>query len=190
MPGTPPAPPGGPADVRRPWLPPALRAHGLTTTDVADLTYVVVDEIVADAVTLALSSWPWADGAGRLRFAVDDGTRGVTVDRHTLDAALYRGWLRRGPRVGDVFAADVPRPAHDAQEPDEAPRWQRPIAELLTGPVYDLTLEARKVAKLAAWAVVSEVLPAEAAERNGLLQKRDDATRAAPRRESVRSGRP
>ena len=116
-------------EVQRPWLPPGLRAHGLSQDDVRELTYVVVDEIVGSSVTMTLSEWPWADARGRLRFTVDDRTRGVTVDLHALDRALYRGWLRRSPRVGDVFAAHVPDPAHEAQEPFEAEyrlaRWNR-----------------------------------------------------------------
>jgi hypothetical protein len=173
-------------DVRRPWLPASLGAHHLGPEDVAELTYVVVDEIVGSAVTMTLSAWPWADARGRLRFAVDDSTRGITVDLHALDRSLYRGWLRRAPRVGDVFGARVPPSVHEAQEPDEAPVWTRPVADLFDGPVYDLTLDARTVAKLATYAVVSEVLPEGDAERRGMQVRREPGARPAPRRDGVR----
>ena len=178
-----------PAEVRRPWLPAALRGHGFTQADVGALTYLVVDEIVGSSVTLVLSAWPWADARGRLRFAVDDSTRGVTVDGAALDRALYRGWLDRHPRIGDVFAAVVPRSVHEMQEPDEAPRWERPIAELVDGPVFDLTPEGRTVAALADSALAGPVLPEAAAARLGLAGRPVEETPRAPRRESVGSDR-
>jgi hypothetical protein len=177
----------GATDVRRPWLPAGLRAHGLTQDDVATLTYVLIDEIVGSSVTLALSSWPWADARGRLRFAIDDTTRGVAVDLAALERALYRGWLRRSPRVGDVFGARVPERVHELQEPSEAPLWTRPVAELFDGPVYDLTQEARTVAKLATDAVVAGLLPTGLAERLDLPARRAAQTKPVPRRDAVRA---
>jgi hypothetical protein len=175
-------------EVRRPWLPAALRAHGWSQSTVGTLTYLVLDEIVGRSATLLLSAWPWADVQGRVRFAVDDSTRGVTVDICALEHALYRGWLERRPRIGDVFAAVVPQAVHDLQEPDEAPQWGRPIADLVDGPVYDLTPEGRTVAALADSALVSPVLPVAEAGRLGLAGRPDvdapDAPRA-PRRDSV-----
>jgi hypothetical protein len=173
------------AEVRRPWLPAALRAHGWTRDTVGTLTYLVLDEIVGSSATLLLSAWPWADAQGRVRFAVDEGTRGVTVDLHALEHALYRGWLDRQPRIGDVFAAVVPQAVHDLQEPDEAPQWERPIADLVDGPVFDLTPEGRTVAALADSALVSPVLPAPEAVRLGLAGRPDDRVPGAPRRASV-----
>ncbi|SDY47595.1 hypothetical protein SAMN05661080_03588 [Modestobacter sp. DSM 44400] len=173
------------AQVRRPWLPAALRAHGWSQSDVGTLSYLVLDEIVGSSATMLLSAWPWADLQGRVRFAVDDSTRGVTVDVHALEHALYRGWLERPPRIGDVFAAVVPQAVHDVQEPDEAPQWDRPIADLVDGPVYDLTREGRTVAALADSALVSPVLPAVEASRLGLAGRQDVDAPRAPRRDSV-----
>jgi len=175
----------GAAEVRRPWLPAALRAHGWSQDTVGTLTYLVVDEIVGSSATLLLSAWPWADVQGRVRFAVDDSTRGVTVDVHALEHALYRGWLDRQPRIGDVFAAVVPQEVHDLQEPDEAPQWDRPIADLVDGPVHDLTPEGRTVAALADPALVSSVLPAVEASRLGLTGQPDGEAARAPRRDRV-----
>jgi hypothetical protein len=173
------------AEVRRPWLPSALHAHGWSRFTVGTLTYLVLDEIVGSSATLLLSTWPWADAQGRVRFEVDDSTRGVTVDVGALEHALYRGWLDRPPRVGDVFAAVVPQAVHDLQEPDEAPQWDRPIADLVDGPVYDLTPEGRTVAALADSALVSTVLPATEASRLGLAGRSDVEAPRAPRRESL-----
>ncbi len=176
---------GSTTPARRPWLPAALRAHGWTRSDVGTLSYLVLDEIVGSSATLLLSDWPWADVQGRVRFAVDDGTRAVTVDVRALEQALYRGWLERPPRVGDVFAAVVPSGLRELQELDGAPRWHRPIADLVDGPVYDLTPEGRTVASLAASAVVSPVLPAVEANRIGLAVRQDADAPPAPRRGSV-----
>jgi hypothetical protein len=173
-----------PEDVRRPWLPAGLRVHGLTQADVGALTYLVVDEIVGSAVTLVLSAWPWADGRGRVRFAVDEDTRGVTVDAGALQRSLYRGRLDRRPRIGDVFAAVVPQSVHDVQEPDEAPLWTRPVSDLVDGPVYDVTAEAREVAALADRALVAPVLSVVEAARLGVPGRGDrPAARPAPRRD-------
>jgi hypothetical protein len=180
-----------PEDVRRPWLPAGLAAHGFTQADVGALTYLVVDEIVGSAVTLVLSAWPWADGLGRLRFLVDQDTRGVTVDADALRRSLYDGWLDRRPRIGDVFAAVVPQSVHDLQEPDGAPLWTRPIGDLVEGPVYDLTAEGRQVATLADRALVSPALSVGEAARLGLAGRSDGApalARAVPRRDVVGSG--
>src|SRR4051812_20819688 len=124
----------GAAEVRRPWLPAGCaRTAGPKPRSGRSPT----------------SSWTrsWArrrpcccppgrgpTSKGRVRFAVDDSTRGVTVDVHALEHALYRGWLDRQPRIRDVFAAVVPQEVHDLQEPDEAPQWDRPIADLVDGP--------------------------------------------------------
>jgi hypothetical protein len=163
--------------VRRPWLPGCLTAHGLTVDDVRALSYVVVDEIVGHDLTLVVSPWPAADERGRLRFDVGAG-RSVTVDVTALDRALYAGWLRRPPRIGDVFGAPVP----------DEPAWTGALHELLPGPVYDLSAEARVVAKLAYHGATSDLLPASAVDDWLLAGRRDDRARPAPRRERLRAG--
>jgi hypothetical protein len=148
-----------PDRVRRPWLPGCLAAHGLTTATVTELSYLVVEEMVEDVTAITVSPWPAADAHGRLRFDNTDITE-VAVPTAVLHTELYRGWLSRRPRIGDVFASRVERAA--LAEAAEGV-WSGPLQRLLPGAVYDLSAEARKVAKLALYAVRSDILdPAEA----------------------------
>jgi hypothetical protein len=167
--------------VRRPWLPACLAAHGLGVADAAALSYVVVDELVEAVATLGVHPWPAADGHGRLRF--DGGDRhDVTVDADRLHTQLYRGWLARRPRVGDVFAVRI----DEQQLPRVMARpWEEPLGTLLVGPVYDLGAEARKVARLALHAVRSDLLTAPEAKANRLAERALRNERPAPRRSAL-----
>lgn len=156
------------AAARRPWLPGCLSIppHRLTTADVRELSYLVVEEMVEDVSVVTVTSWPAADAYGRLRF---DGTAvEVAIPTDALYRQLYRGRLRRRPHVGDVFAGRVDR---DAVAATPGGVWGQPLAHLLRGPVYDLSTEARKVAKLAVYAVRSDILEAEEAQANLMLTK-------------------
>ena len=166
-------------DVRRPWLPAGLAAHGLGPEDVARLTYLVVDEIVDSAVTLTVCPWPAADGMGRLRFAGQEQRGRVTVPLGELDSALYAGWLRRAPRVGDAFGAVLADAERLVAEDDVT--WTLPLRALVPGPVYDVTQEARTVAKLAWHAAQCRPLPAVTAHEWGV-----DRRAARPPRVPVR----
>jgi hypothetical protein len=139
------------------WLPTPLKGHGFTLETVAALRYVVLDEMVDDDVGLALWPWPMADGSGRLRFRDLDQRLEVGLTREDLEQQLYAGWRARRPRVGDVFAA---RPDDDALEEVRAGKevWDRPLTDLFPGPVYDITVEARHIAKLAYYASVTPVM--------------------------------
>ena len=167
-------------DRRRPWLPAGLAAHGLTSSDTAGFTYVVVEEMVEGVVDLALSEWPAADGLGRLRFAVDTVTD-LAVREERLHAEVYRGWLSRRPRVGDVLAGPVVREALRTS----GGTWEGPLSGLLPGPVYDLSREARLVAKLALYAVRSDILATEEADAYGMTAKAIQHRRPLPVRERV-----
>lgn len=158
------------AAVRRPWLPGCLSAppHRLTTADVRDLSYLVVEEMVEDVTVITVTSWPAADAWGRLRFDGAAEAAEVAIPTAALDRELYRGRISRRPRVGDVFAARVDGDALAAALDGV---WAQPLARLLPGPVYDLTVEARKVAKLAVHAVRSDILDIEEAEASLLLTK-------------------
>lgn len=150
--------PDDPASIRRPWRPAAV--PDLPDEALTGMSYAVVDEIVGNLVTLAVSPWPAADGLGRLRFdhAVDRGH--LIVHRAELEQQVYEGWLSRHPRVGDTFAvtiaadveaglaagADVPLDAH------------RRLADVLVGDVYDVSAEARTVAKLAYYAAMAPLI--------------------------------
>jgi hypothetical protein len=145
--------------VRRPWLPGCLAAHHLSPDTVSVLSYLVVEEIVEDVTVITVWPWPAADGHGRLRFDAST-VREVAVPTEVLDDQLYRGWPGRSPHIGDVFAARV-----DERVLEEAAHdlWPGPLELLLPDGLYDLSAEARKVAKLALYAVRADVLdPAEA----------------------------
>ena len=155
-------------DQRRPWLPGSL-ATAFTSDTVTGLMYLAVDEVLGGLVTLAVSPWPQADGLGRLRFA-GSGSRGhLIVHRAELQRQIYEGWLRREPRVGDVLAAPVD-PAVEARlaaGADVILDASLRLLDVLAGEeVYDVTVEARRVAKLAYYAASAPVAPYEEVRRN------------------------
>ncbi|MGH3666240.1 MAG: hypothetical protein ACRDU8_09190, partial [Egibacteraceae bacterium] len=131
-------------------------------------SHVVVEEIVEAVVGLTVSVWPVADTRGRLRFPRLNERREVGLALAVLHDELYRGWLARLPRVGDVFATELSDGATRwlVDHPDAV--WRRPVAELVAGPVYDVTAEARTAAKLAFHAAVGDVVPPPAAQAWGL----------------------
>jgi len=175
-----------PDPERRPWRPPSL-ARLAEPVDVAGLTYIVVEELIRpDRVGLSLASWPVADRNGRLRFH-GDGPAHVGVALSALTDYLARHRVagprgrRRPLRVGDVFAAVVGGlgdHAHD--DTDTEPIWIEGLDSWLVPPVYDLTADAREVAKLAYYAGVSAVWPHDRAVQNRLTDNRS-ATPARPR---------
>jgi hypothetical protein len=164
---------------RSPWRPPTL---GRAKTD--DLRYLVVEEIVGSSIGLALSPWPQTDSEGRLRFAQDDAlTFGVDRDSFARYLAKHRRprALRRRPlRIGDVFAVKVDEPAlrQVAGQLEERTSLQ-PLLNpdnWLRSPVYDITADAREVAKASFYAAVTEPLnPVQAASIRELI----DPERAA-----------
>lgn len=147
----------GADDARTPWLPAGLAEHGLDLRAVQALSYLVVEEMVDDVATVTVSPWPAADRRGRLRFDLE-GADEFAVALADLRSQIYEGWLTRAPRVGDVFAAEVDR--ERLQAPEARGVWNHPLDQLVAGPVYDLSVEARKVAKLAYYAAVTETLSA------------------------------
>jgi hypothetical protein len=153
--------------VRRPWLPACLAASGLTLERVQSMSYLVVEEMVEDIITITVSPWPAADGHGRLRFGETDVAE-VAVPAAELYRQLYQGWLARRPHIGDVFAARVDREVLDAATQDV---WDGPLGRLLPEGAYDLSAEARKVAKLALYAARSDILEHAEAVANGLDAK-------------------
>jgi hypothetical protein len=121
--------------------------------------YVVVDEIVGDAVGLAIHPWPRADHEGRLRFRQAGDGRFCGVDRKELQAFLDKcregemdeALARRPVTIGDVYAATVTSTAARAKP-----------AKLLGEPVVDVTIDAREAAKVAFYgAVAAPLKPSE-----------------------------
>ncbi|MET0764921.1 MAG: hypothetical protein ABWY29_08645 [Blastococcus sp.] len=156
----------------RPWAPPAVPSEMLTP----QLSYIVVDEIVGNTVTLTVSVWPGSDDRGRVRFpqGAEGSPRGhLLVHLKELRERLYEGWLRRAPRVGDAFAAVLgDGVATRLRESGEVvlDRGTR-LLDALPGPVADLSAEARVVAKLAFFAAVAGVQPHRQAEELGQVPK-------------------
>ena len=153
-----------PEERRRPWLPACLSVHGLGLDDLGRFSYLVVEEIVEDVVGVTISPWPAADGIGRLRFDAGEAPE-VGIGVAQLHEEVYDGWLDRLPRIGDVFGGPVDRSRLAGAT---TVVWSGPLAELLPGPLYDLTQEARLVAKLAMYAVRSDILPMARAEAYGM----------------------
>jgi hypothetical protein len=150
-----------PAEVRRPWLPKSMKGK-ITPENAAAFVYVVVDEKVGDHVGLTVTRWPAADGLGRLRF--DDQHKGLelAVSLKKLMAELYADLkVERPPRAGDVFAVRLSAKGWELLEKGEEMRWTDPILDLVDGPVHDISKEARKVAKLALYAIAGPILSPE-----------------------------
>lgn len=168
----PPAHRSSPRELR-PWKAPALVDRGV---DLEGLTYMVVDEIVGDTVGVSLSPWPAADPAGRLRFRVEEDPVHVGVDIHTLCDFLRheRGMefvpisrspteeTRRELRIGTVFAAEIKKA--------RSKRWARPL-DRYVGRIFDITFDAREVAKLAHYGALTERWSQKKAEKLRLAKQ-------------------
>lgn len=186
-------PPPSTTDLRV-WLPAALTAHPRFAGDdaaviAARLSYIVVDEIVDDAIGLTISTWPYADDDGRLRFLRADDRIELGVSRRVL-RQMYSEERVGAMRVGDVFAAQLtPQAAQvlgDRSEDD--PVWNEPLEGLLDGAVYDLTQAARTVSKLAYYGAMSIVLSESEAAADDLDELADRSESPAPVRQLPRMG--
>jgi hypothetical protein len=169
--------------VRRPWTPPCVPAELLA--DPSRLSYLVVDEIVGDTVSITVSGWPGSDDLGRVRFdgpTADAPSGHLLVHRKELHERLYEGWLRRAPRVGDAFATvlDDGVAARLARDGEVVLDRTVRLADALPGPVADLTAEARTVAKLAFHAAMCGVQPHEQARALGQVPKKEAAPEPRP----------
>jgi hypothetical protein len=154
----------------RPWLPECLPSQ--VRDRVTDLRYVMVDEVVGDLVTLTVTPWPVADEGGKVRFIAEMAPTGaghLLVHRRELHDQLYQGWLRRDPRPGDVFAAEVAAAVEDQlrRGADVALGKDLRLVTVLPGVVCDITNEARNLARLAFHAGMAGVQPMEQAEAQG-----------------------
>lgn len=154
-----------------PWRPESIGALGLTDGDLRGLSYVIIDEIVGPVAALEVSGWPTADRTGRIRF--EDAAAGdlvVTVDE--LTERLYRGWLRRTPRVGDVLATRLDRALVATLESGEDVVIGAAVdlVDVLAHEVYDVSTDARTVVKIAYHAAAARPIPRAEAERRNQLE--------------------
>ncbi|MGH2821215.1 MAG: hypothetical protein ACRDJ5_11235 [Actinomycetota bacterium] len=159
----------------RPWDP-RSRADPNLVADGPRLVYVVIDEVIGGWVGLSVAPWPHADDEGRLRFDAQHRSLevGTTGDLLSSFLAPAHGRMRSRPppevRIGTVFAARLKRGDADGffaewQQRPEAEREQlSDLGRWLTRP-RDITLEARKVAKLAYYGAMLPVLPEEMEQR-------------------------
>jgi hypothetical protein len=150
------------ADV--PWVPPSLERSP------RGLRHVFVDEILDGVVGLALCDWPSVDADGRLRFKA--GAKLLGADRAELRRFLMihrrpRNMAARAARIGDVFGVEVDDAAlASVKDVLDEQRRLDPLLRLsdwVAPPIYDLTTDARDVAKISFYAAVAPTLtPAEA----------------------------
>ena len=141
-------------------------------------SYVVVDEIVGDAVGVAIHPWPLADHKGRLRFTdYGEGRFAGTslaalqawVDDHRVAelAARRHPQPRRSPRGRSRSATCSPR--------RPTPRARASRRRLLLGADFvDLTIDAREAAKLAFYGAVGPPLAEDEAPRWIDVHEEDD----------------
>ena len=178
-------PPEPPAEepAERLWVPPSLRA-----VDVGSLVYVVVEELLEDAVNLLVSDWPGLDEEGRLQFSGPPIE--VVADRKQLAQflAVHRlpAELRERPlRTGDTFAF---RPASDLRPLLEESNERLTPEQWITPPVYDVSADARDVAKAAFYGAVTPTLdPAAAGRLEPIVEPRQESVSLRPpRRLSLR----
>ena len=155
----------------RPWLPRSLREHGLTRKSVTQLGYIVVDDIEDQVAVLAVYPWPVADRSGRIRFPNLEESRHIAISRRKLESQLYRKLIKRPPRSGDVFGASLTDPAREWLKAHEDTMWPRALDSFLQGPVYDLSSDARGVAKLAYYAAMTPVLSRQHVDQWNLAEK-------------------
>lgn len=154
----------------RPWHPPDPPDDSLKHID--RLLYIVVDEVVEDWVGLSVSQWPDADASGRLRFDSSLGPLEIGTTKESLVRFLKTAAKRVKSRldVGSVFAARVKDgTARDflsqaAGRTDEAARAFQDLAAWLEKP-WDLTEQARYVAKLSYYGALLSTLPEEVGQR-------------------------
>jgi hypothetical protein len=143
----------------RPWQPRSLRR-----VDFAGHRYVVIDEIEATWAVLAVTDWPGVDADGRLRFQAKEPIE-VYADTEALLQFLRRArrpaaLADRPLRHGDAFAVRVRSKAALARAAGD--EVQEPDAWIAT-PVYDVTRDARREAKVAFYSAVSEPISPEQA---------------------------
>lgn len=145
-----------------PWVPPGFARRRIAW---AELSYIVVDELLGGVAGLVVSKWPRLDQRGRLRFPGERWRIGARVEE--LEALLAErrelpdtttpsdDVLRRPLRIGDVFAARTERRRARAGVP-ELGRWLSP-------PVLDVSRDAREAAKTALFGAVAPVMSEEEA---------------------------
>lgn len=170
--------PTGPAKLREEWQPRVL-LHAATAI-VADASggvavptprlYIVVDELIADHLTLAVARWPRVDERGRLRFPREAGRWRIGATTAELASFLFVHRLpeehaTREVRIGDVFAAsEVEGTDLDKLDDEVVDPW-----DWISPPVVDITSEARSQVKAAFYSAVAPSLRPHENERDASI---------------------
>jgi hypothetical protein len=153
----------------RPWRPRTLRK-----VDFAGYSYAVIDEIEGSWAVLAVTDWPGIDQSGRLRFPLEEPTE-VYADTdallrflraHRLPVALAARELRHGDALAVRVRSKAALARAAGEQPHEPHDWILP-------PVYDVTRDARREAKVAFYSAVSEPLALDEAVE--VLRASDEA---------------
>jgi hypothetical protein len=124
--------------------------------DYAELWYVLVEEMVGDAVGLRVAAWPRADPEGLPVFADPEGEVELGADRDELQRRVDRlrrpqpgsarsaqaALRRRRLALGDVFAADI-----DARALAAAARSEQVASSGWLRGLFDVTADARDAAR-------------------------------------------
>jgi hypothetical protein len=161
----------------RPWLPASLARHDFTQDTVGELSYVFLDEIVDRTVTFLIHPWPVADQLGRVRFSGREQQVELPARLPEVQRLLYRRFRRRDPRPGDAFAARIrPDALQTLRAGDEPPD----LTATVDGLVYDLSVEARLVAKLAYYGSLAAILPERKADDWGMPPPQPEPATPAP----------
>jgi hypothetical protein len=134
------------------------------------LSYIVVEEMIGDAIGLSVCDWPEVDDQGRLKFvarAILVGVERGWLEEQLLEHRTPHDIAERGLRIGDVFAAaDVELRAREEESQLTISTW--------TPPINDLTAEARDAAKTAFYGAVAPVLdPGQARDLDELVEEVD-----------------
>jgi hypothetical protein len=149
-----------PAGSTVPWSPEDL---ALPAEELAGASYVVVEEVVGPLALLRRWAWPDVDPLGRLVWLDDSeyGSGAAAVSLELLRRQLYApSKLRRRPRCGDTFAV-----CGAVESAWQAEDQVGDLRVLFSGPVYDISADAREAAKLAYHAGLGAVEPAEKVDK-------------------------
>lgn len=115
----------------------------------AGWSYVLIEDIVDRVVELAAWGWPTVDQNGRLLWPEDSQPLLGTILMPRLRQQLYTAnGLRRSPRPGDTFAVPSLGDGWQAHDIEDLVIYED-LNSLFLPPVFDISAEARKAAKIA-----------------------------------------
>ena len=149
-----------------------------------DFYYLAVEEITADIVTFEVSRWPMLDEFGRPHFLATNLPQGFEEDESIALLSIsaealqekervHFGSATQKPiRVDDVFGVAI-----DLQKWAELPEVVRgqDLTTLIPSPLYDVSAEARELARITRLASIAQPLDEkDAAIAEGNSGKLDD----------------